>query len=147
MDSGGNGGQTVADEGLDAQGPWHGRRSFLRVGLLGGGAAVAMGAGGIGAAYAMAPAANATVAATAARRPPFQLFAQSDLNFETLFTLGSAGYGCSEVGEIVTTVNRINARGASYQTYYDSFLAMARNVDALAGRELAAGHKASALSA
>jgi hypothetical protein len=86
---------------------------MLRTGVLGGGAAMAVGAaGGFG-------------KAAAATLPPFQLFAQSDLNFETLFTLGSAGYGCSEVGEIVTTVNRINAAGASYQTYYDGFMAMA----------------------
>jgi Esterase FrsA-like len=112
-----------------------GRRAVLRTGVLGGGAAMAVGAaGGFG-------------KAAAATQPPFQLFAQSDLNFETLFTLGSAGYGCSEVGEVVATVNRINAGGASYQTYYDSFMAMARSVDALAGRELDAGHTASARSA
>ncbi len=112
-----------------------GRRAVLRTGVVGGGAAMAVGAaGGFG-------------KAAAATQPPFQLFAQSDLNFETLFTLGSAGYGCSEVGEVVATVNRINAGGASYQTYYDSFMAMARGVDALAGRELDAGHTASARSA
>lgn len=108
---------------------------MLRTGVLGGGAAMAVGvAGGFS-------------KAAAATQPPFQLFAQPDLNFETLFTLGSAGYGCSEVGEVVATVSRINAGGASYQTYYDSFMATARGVAALAGRELHAGHTASARSA
>jgi dienelactone hydrolase len=141
---GGAGGDAVmdgigADQGVGV-GVGRGRRSVLRAGVLGG-AAVALGAAGA------AGAAGGIGKAAAATQPPFQLFAQSDLNFETLFTLGGAGYGISEVGEIVTTVNRINAAGAGYQTYYDNFMAMARNVDALAGRELAAGHTASARSA
>ncbi|HTZ28358.1 MAG TPA: alpha/beta hydrolase [Streptosporangiaceae bacterium] len=113
-----------------------GRRAMLRTGVLGGGAALAVGAAG-----------GFSKAAATTTQPPLELFAQSDLNFETLFTLGSAGYGCAEVGEVVTTVNRINAAGASYQTYYDGFMAMARSVEALAGRELRAGHTASARSA
>ena len=42
-------------------------------------------------------------------------------------------------GELVT-----NAVGASYQTCYDSFLALAQRTSALADSELAAGHTASA---
>ena len=79
--------------------------------------------------------------------PPFALFAQEDLNFETLIALGSAGYGTSEVGEIVTAVNAVNAAGPGYQTYYDVFSATARRLGTLADRELAAGHKVSARSA
>ncbi len=140
MSSGGNGGVAVAGSGIDEPGP--GRRSLLRAGVLGGGAAVALGAGGLGgAARALAS------GGAAATQPPFRLFAQEDLNFETLFALGSAGYGCSEVGEVVTTVNRINARGATYQSYYDGFLAMARSVEAIADREVRAGRTASARSA
>jgi hypothetical protein len=56
------------------------------------------------------------------RREPRALFAQADLNFETLIALGSAGYGTSEVGEIITAVNAINAAGPGYQTYYDVFV-------------------------
>lgn len=118
-----------------------GRRSVLRAAVLGGSAAAALSAAG--AAGAM----DGVARAAAITQPPFRLFAQEDLNLETLFALGGAGYGISEVGEIVTTVNRINAAGASYQAYYDNFLAMARNVDFLAGRELSAGHIASARSA
>jgi Esterase FrsA-like len=77
----------------------------------------------------------------------FKLFSQSDLNFETLFALGSAGYGASEVGEVVTAVNEINARGAGYQAYFDSFWATAQRVARLADSELAAGHAVSACSA
>jgi hypothetical protein len=134
MGSGGNGGRAVADQGIGDSRP--GRRSLLQGGVLGGGAVV-LGAAG----RALAS------GGTAAGQPPFRLFAQEDLNFATLFALGSAGYGCSEVGEVVTAVNRINAEGASYQTYYDGFRAMARDVEAIADRELAAGHKASARSA
>jgi dienelactone hydrolase len=140
MSSGGNGGVAAVGNGIDDQGP--GRRSLLRAGVLGGGAVAALGAGGLGgAARALAS------GGAAAKQPPFRLFAQEDLNFETLFALGSAGYGCSEVGEVVTTVNRINAQGATYQVYYDSFLAMARSVEAIADREVRAGHTASARSA
>ena len=138
--SGGTGGLAVTDEVAADPADAYGRRTVLRAGLLGS-AAVALGAAGA------AGAAGGGGEAAAATQPSFQLFTQQDLNFETLFTLGSAGYGCSEVGEVVTVCNRINAAGASYQTYYDNFIAMARDVDALAGRELAAGHTASARSA
>ncbi|HEY1644679.1 MAG TPA: hypothetical protein VGG35_28705 [Streptosporangiaceae bacterium] len=140
------------------------RRALLRAGALGGGTVAALAAGGAAASAALAapaaaaghaaaasgpgragPAADAATAA--ARHPAFSLFAQEDLNFETLFTLGGAGYGTSEVGEIVTAVNAINKAGATYQNYFDTFAATARRVGELAGRELAAGHQASALSA
>jgi hypothetical protein len=42
---------------------------------------------------------------------------------------------------------RACSAGASYQTYYDTFLALARRTRAHAGRDLAAGHLASARSA
>ncbi|HUZ22454.1 MAG TPA: CocE/NonD family hydrolase [Streptosporangiaceae bacterium] len=128
------------------------RRAILRAGALGGGAAAALGAGGAAAARASAVAGGRALEAgsggvAGARFPPIALFAQEDLNFETLFALGSAGYGTAEVGEIVTVVNEINARGATYQAYYDGFAGMARRVAALAAGELAAGHKVSARSA
>lgn len=134
------------------------RRALLRAGALGGGTVAALAAGGPAARAALAaPAAAASgpglagaaaeAAATAATHPAFSLFSQEDLNFETLFTLGSAGYGTSEVGEIVTAVNAINKAGATYQNYFDTFAATARRVGELADRELTAGHKASALSA
>jgi len=107
-------------------------------------------AGGMGAAAAgpaLFPAARARAAAGAARRGPFSLFDASDLNFETLLALGTAGYGTSEVGEIVAAVNEVNARGASYQAYFSSFSQMARRLTATGDSALAAGHKVSARSA
>ena len=92
----------------------------------------------------------ASLAAGASPAAPHELqnlFTLSDLDFETLFAFGGAGYGCAEFGELVTAVNQVNAAGASYQTYYDAFLALARRTEALAADELAAGHTASARSA
>ncbi len=85
-------------------------------------------------------------------RPPRRvnyktLFTLSDLDFNTWLAFGSTGYGCAEFGELVTAVNQVNAAGASYQAYYDAFLALARRTEALAAGELASGHTASAQSA
>ena len=132
-------GEQAADGGAGDDQP--GRRVLLRAGALSGGAAVALAAGGA------AGRAGAAVSHTAAKYPPFALFRQEDLNFETLFALGSAGYGTSEVGEIVTAVNQVNARGASYQAYFDCFGALAMRVSGLADAELKAGHTVSARSA
>jgi dienelactone hydrolase len=151
----GSGGQGEQDE-RDGQGERDGqdgrvaRRAVLRAGALGAGAlgtgAAVAAAGGTAAASAAVPRAAAPATATGGL-PPFRLFAQEDLNFETLIALGSAGYGTSEVGEIVTAVNAINAAGPTYQAYYDVFSATARRLGQLADRELAAGHKVSARSA
>jgi dienelactone hydrolase len=119
------------------------RRSLLRAGALGGGAAVALAAGtAMGASAATSPSAP-----SAAPSPVQNLFTLSDLDFETLFAFGSIGYGCAEFGELVTVVNQVNAAGASYQTYYASFLALARRTSALADAEVAAGRTVSARSA
>jgi hypothetical protein len=118
---------------------------LLRAGLLGGGTAVFSAA-----ASAMPGTSQEALAADAAEPRafrPFELFAQQDLNFETLFTLGSAGYGAAEVGEVVTTINEINRRGASYQNYFDLFSALAQRTVALAGNQLGSGYKVSARSA
>jgi hypothetical protein len=132
------------DDALANSGTRPSRRSLLRAGALGGGAAL-LAAGGTG---VVASVAQAAPAASAATRPPAEsLFTLSDLDFETLFAFGSAGYGCAEFGELVTAVDHINAVGASYQSYYETFLALANRTGTLADKELAAGHKASARSA
>jgi Esterase FrsA-like len=137
----------LADGGTSVAGTtdFPGRRALLRAGVLGGGAAAALAAAGpvLGA----APDALAADAATRSTYRPFELFSPSDLNFETLFTLGSAGYGAAEVGEVVTTVNEINRRGATYQNYFDLFSALARRTVALGDSQLRSGYKASARSA
>jgi dienelactone hydrolase len=119
------------------------RRSLLHTGVIGGGAAAVLAAVGTGTG---APDAVAAAASSTAPQPLQNLFTQPDLDFETLFAFGSAGYGCAEFGELVTAVNQIRA-GASYQTYYDTFWALAQRTSALADQELAAGHQASARSA
>jgi dienelactone hydrolase len=121
----------------------HSRRSLLRAGVLGGGAAATLAVAGIGT-RASATAMPASAALSAQMQ---NLFTLPDLDFETLFAFGSAGYGCAEFGELVTLVNQVNAAGASYQTYYENFTALARRTSALADTELAAGHTASARSA
>jgi hypothetical protein len=137
----------AGDDVLANSGPRPSRRSLLRAGALGGGAAL-LTAGCAGAAATAAQAAPAARAAAAATRPPLEsLFTLSDLDFETLFAFGSAGYGCAEFGELVTAVDRVNTVGASYQSYYETFLALAQRTSTTAGHELAAGHQASARSA
>jgi dienelactone hydrolase len=126
------------------------RRSVLRTGALGGGAAAVLAAFGAGAAGATMRADRAALAAAtspAVLQPMQDLFTLSDLDFETLFVFGSIGYGCAEFGELVTAVNQINAAGATYQTYYEAFRSLAKRIKALADRELAAGHTASARGA
>ena len=59
-------------------------------------------------------------------RRAFQLFSQTDLNFQTLFGLGEAGLN-SVAGEVIAVVAAANAApgGASYQSVYDEFIAQA----------------------
>ena len=127
------------EHGSGRPGPRYSRRSLLRTGIFGG-AATLIAAAGTGAASTTALAAGGSPTA------PHQLqdlFTLSDLDFETLFAFGSAGYGCAEFGELGTAVNQVNTAGASYQTYYDGFFALALRTEALAADERAAGHTAS----
>lgn len=121
------------------------RRSLLRAGVLGGGAAAVLAVSGTASAAPAAPVPATTLSAAPSRMQ--NLFTMDDLDFETLFAFGSTGYGCAEFGELVTAVNQVNAAGASYQTCYDAFLALAKRINAVADEELAAGHTASARSA
>ncbi len=74
-------------------------------------------------------------------------FADPKINFEVLFALGAAGYGAAEFGEVATVINRINARGPSYDAVYDEFGAMGHQVSAIADRCLRRGHLVSARGA
>jgi hypothetical protein len=74
-------------------------------------------------------------------------FTLADLDFDTLFAFGGTGYGSATFGELVRAADQVNQAGASYQTYYDTFRALAQRTATLAGQELAAGHLASARSA
>lgn len=68
------------------------------------------------------PARTATTAATPPGAP-VQLLADESLNYSALDALGAAGYGVTDVGEVLTAVATINAAGPSLQTYTDTFLA------------------------
>jgi dienelactone hydrolase len=127
-------------------GPCRSRRSLLRAGMLGAGAATLLAVSGTRAADATTT--QAVDAAASSGQPLQTLFpALTDLDFETLFAFGSTGYGCAEFGELVTAVNQVNATGASFQAYYDTFLALAQDTGTQADKQLAAGHLASARSA
>jgi esterase/lipase len=81
--------------------------------------------------------------APAARR----LFAQPDLDFLASFALGATSYGSAEAGEVLAAIDRINAAGAAYQTYFDEFIALARRLSAEGDAALRAGHKETARAA
>ncbi|MFH8286064.1 alpha/beta hydrolase family protein [Streptomyces antibioticus] len=59
-----------------------------------------------------------------------RLFDDPGFNFAGLLALGAAGMRASEVGEVLTAVNTINAAGLSEQTFSDTFRAWG---DRLAG--------------
>jgi alpha/beta hydrolase family protein len=106
-------------------------------------AGAALGAGALGlAACATAPPSSASPSPAGGR-----LFAQPDLDFSASFALGEAAYGASEVGEVLAAVERINAAGASYQTFVDGFTALARRVSAEGDAALRAGRRISARGA
>ncbi len=119
------------------------RRAVLTSTVLGAGSALGLAA--CSATGSRAASASATPPTAAARGG--RLFAQPDLDFEASFGLGSAAYGCSEIGEVLATVERINAAGASYETYVDGFSALARRLSARADAALSAAHRVSARSA
>jgi hypothetical protein len=121
--------------------PGSSRRSLVRAGVLGGAGAAFLGAGSAGALTAQAAAASGTDAGASVLQ---SLFTEPDLDFDTLFAFGGIGYGSAEFGELATAVNAVNAAGASYQTHYDTFLALATRLDSQAGAELAAGHRVTA---
>ena len=74
-------------------------------------------------------------------------FSQEDLEFEVLFAFGATAYGAGEAGEIIATVNQIQAAGPNYQTYYDNFIDRGSQIAALGDEALKAGRSASARSA
>ncbi|MFJ9417688.1 alpha/beta hydrolase family protein [Streptomyces sp. NPDC101227] len=101
------------------------RRTAL-AGLVGGaGAALAAGCSASSGTSAQGPAARPSVSATgsAGEATPgvMTLFKDPSFNFSGLLALGAAGFGGSEVGEVLTAVNKINKAGPSAQTYVDTF--------------------------
>lgn len=108
------------------------------------------GAAAAGAAGALAQVPGAIAAKPAAgkaqKRPATTFFKESALNFQMLFVLGGAGYGVSEVGEVLATFDRIHAKGDSYRAAFDEFQRLGRQVRSHGNKERAAGRTISARS-
>jgi dienelactone hydrolase len=117
--------------------------SLSRRGLIGG--ALAAGAAG---ALVGVPGASAAAAKTAKseKRPATVFFKEEALNFQMLFALGGAGYGVSEVGEVLATFDRIHAKKDTYRATYEEFLRLGRQTRVRADKEHAAGRTVSARS-
>src|SRR6516164_10364327 len=62
--------------------------------------------------------------------------------YETLRALGHTAYGGADIGEVVTTAQRITA--GDYDSWYEQWAATAARVEAEARAQLAAGHPVSA---
>jgi hypothetical protein len=104
-------------------------------------------AAGAGAALAGAPGALATApgdATKAVKRPAGTFFHEPGLNFQMLFAIGAAGYGASEVGEVLATFDRIHGRGDKLHVVFEEFLRLGRRTRARADRERKAGRRQSA---
>ncbi len=149
--------RTAEDRSASSGVPWR-RRDVLRASLIGGSAlAAGVGLAACGGSTDTAtrlplPRALPDLSVPPGPPPPnpstgVKLFEAEDLNFQTLFTLGAAGAGTAEVGEVLTAVDEINAAGPTYETYYDTFVTLAQRVGAIAESDLKAGHVASARSA
>lgn len=82
---------------------------------------------------ASAPSAPTTMPITPAQSVlgggTFELYPQSDLNFQTLFALGASGT-TAVAGEVAAVVAQSSAApgGATYQSVYDGFVAMANQL-------------------
>ena len=78
---------------------------------------------------------------TVAMRPP--LFPDDgQFWYETLRALGHTAYGGADVGEVVSTAQRITA--GDYGSWYEQWAATAARVEAGARGQLAAGHQVGA---
>lgn len=95
--------------------------------------------------------ATATTIPTAGPAPlgqgTFELFSETDLNFQTLFALGSAGQ-ITVAGEVLSVVAAANSApgGASYQSVFDGFVAMGNMLQEQAAASSSKGHLATARS-
>jgi dienelactone hydrolase len=116
--------------------------SLSRRRLLGG----ALAAGAFAAVPGASAVASAATKTKPEKRPATVFFKEEALNFQMLFALGGAGYGASEVGEVLATFDRIHAKGDSYRATYEEFLRLGRQTRARADKELAGGRRISARS-
>lgn len=77
----------------------------------------------------------------------FALFDQTDLNFQTLFALGEAGQ-VTAAGEVIAVVAQAGSvpGGATYQSLFDAWIAMADRLAAAAAASERAGNDVTAYS-
>jgi pimeloyl-ACP methyl ester carboxylesterase len=149
--AGTQGSSPAPDEEPDPERRTTNRRRFLIGSALVGGGAVAGGAVG----YLIAPSSPAAAqtrpvpkTSTSAASP----FNSSTFNQEGLFVLGAAGCNTSEVGEVLTTFDNINARTGNptalaqsdFDAYVDEFVASGSRLASLAQAASATGMTATA---
>ena len=106
-------------------------------------------AAGSAAALAGAPGAFATSPGDASKTKPLPavtFFKEQALNFQMLFALGGAGYGVSEVGEVLAVFDRIHGKGDTYGAVFDEFRRLGRQVRRRADEDRKAGRTVSARS-
>jgi hypothetical protein len=106
-------------------------------------------AAGAAAALAQAPLALGTEPGDATKtkkRPAATFFKEPALNFQMLFVLGGAGYGASELGEVLSTFDRIHGKGDTYKATFEEFLRLGRRLREHGDQEKDAGHRHSARS-
>lgn len=114
------------------------RREFLRRSAVAGGTAALL----------PALASDAAAARSPRKRPPaYDFLANEQVNFQALTAFGAVAYGTSDFGELTTIVDRINARGATYDAIYDVWTASGERAGAYADAALARGRTVTARSA
>lgn len=118
------------------------QRPINRRGLLAGALATGAAAALAGPAGALATAPGD--ASKTKKRPAATFFEEPALNFQMLFALGGAGYGASEVGEVLATFDRIHGKGDTLRAVNEEFLRLGRQLRARGDRERAAGRTDSA---
>ncbi|MER6313681.1 alpha/beta hydrolase [Streptomyces sp. NPDC001581] len=98
------------------------RRAAL-TGLAAGAGSLALGGGAPAAAAEPPPSGSAEPSAAAPDPTPGAMkpFGDPGFDFAGLLALGAAGMRASEVGEVLTAVNAINAAGLSEQSFSDTF--------------------------
>jgi hypothetical protein len=116
------------------------RRGLLGSALAAGATGALVGVPGVGSAGA-APAKGKPE-----KRPATIFFKEEAINLEVLFALGAAGYGATEVGEVLATIDRIHAKGDTVRSVYEEFLRVGRQSRDRADKERAAGRTVSARS-
>ena len=118
--------------------------SLSRRGLLGGALAAGTASALVGIPGASAVAAPGTKEAEPQQRPATVFFDEEALNFQLLFALGAAGYGASEVGELLSTFDRIHGKGDTLRAVFEEFHRLGRQLRDRGERERDAGRTDSA---